>query len=83
LDYENAQLFYEEAIRRYDALDRAREVADARLLLVTLLIQLGRPCGAGHVEGLRAYASRPGLSPEARREVEDVLRLAGATETAT
>lgn len=81
LDYENAQLCYEEAIRRWDALDRPREAADARLLLVTLLLQLGRSRGgARHVAWLRAHLDRPELSLEARREIEDVLRLASAAD---
>jgi hypothetical protein len=46
-------------------------------LLVTLLIQLGRSCTA-HAGWLRAYGERAQLSPEARDEIEQVLRLADA-----
>jgi tetratricopeptide (TPR) repeat protein len=80
-DYENAQIYYQGAIRGWDALGRAREAADARLLLVVLLIQLGRPkSGAGHVGWLRDYEGRAELSQEERGEVNQVLRLAEAAE---
>jgi tetratricopeptide (TPR) repeat protein len=40
--YEDARLNYAEAIRRYDALRFLRKAAKTRLLLLTMLLQLGR-----------------------------------------
>jgi tetratricopeptide (TPR) repeat protein/RecA/RadA recombinase len=86
-DYESARVYYEGAIRAWDALGRQQEAADARLLLVALLVQLGRArSGARHAEWLRAYGERAKLSPEGRDELERVLRLtdaAGAGERET
>lgn len=82
-DYENAELYYEVATREWDALSRAREAADTRLLLVPLLIQLGRSRkGAAHVAWLRENGDHMDLSPETRRELEDVLRLADKASAA-
>ena len=80
-DYENAQLFYEETIRRADALDRTEDATAARLLLVSLLLQLGHiRRGVAHVARLRALLANAEIGREDRGEIEDVLRLADAAQ---
>ena len=81
LDYENAKLFYEEAARRFDALDLPKAASAARLLLVPLLLQFGHvERSARHVVWLRAFLGRAEPGPEDRSDIEDVLRLADAAQ---
>ncbi|MEP7125077.1 MAG: hypothetical protein ABJE95_29375 [Byssovorax sp.] len=81
LDYENAKLFYEEAARRFDALDLPKDASTARLLLVPLLLQFGHvERSARHVAWLRTYLGRAEPGTEDRSDIEDVLRLADAAQ---
>jgi tetratricopeptide (TPR) repeat protein len=76
--YEDARLNYAEAIRRYDALGFLRKAAKTRLLLLTMLLQLG------HVRELDSLlpplhkALEDGLFTDVqeRADVELALRLA-------
>jgi nucleoside phosphorylase/Tfp pilus assembly protein PilF len=82
-DYENAKIFYEEAIRRADELDRPKAAAAARLVLVPLLIQFGHLArSARHVAWLRAHLASAELAPRDRADIEDVLRVADAARAA-
>jgi tetratricopeptide (TPR) repeat protein len=76
--YEEARISYEEAIRRYDRLEEQRRAAQTRALLVTLLLQLGRLEGVEeHVRWFEAHQQHPALAEEDRRELREVLVLAG------
>jgi tetratricopeptide (TPR) repeat protein len=74
--YEEARMSYEEAIHRYDSLGEHRRAAQTRALLVTLLLQLGRPDGIeAHVRWFEAHQQHPALTEEERNELREVLAL--------
>ncbi|WNG27658.1 toll/interleukin-1 receptor domain-containing protein [Cystobacter fuscus] len=78
--YEDARLNYAEAIRRFDALGLLRKAAKTRLLLLTMLLQLGR---FREIDSLRPpllKALNDGLftDMQERADVELALRLAGS-----
>ncbi|HZI12633.1 MAG TPA: hypothetical protein VE153_19780, partial [Myxococcus sp.] len=75
--YEDAQLGYEEAIRRYALLGHERMEAQSRMLLVALLLQLRRlERVAEHVDWLRRYAARGAATEDEQGELRALLRLA-------
>jgi tetratricopeptide (TPR) repeat protein len=74
--YEEAQLSYEEAIRRQDELGELQRAAQTRALLVTLLLQLGRLEDIHqHGRWLREHLSAPELTEEDRQDLREVLAL--------
>jgi len=74
--YEEAQLSYEEAIRRQDELGEFQRAAQTRALLVTLLLQLGRLEDVHqHGRWLREHLSAPELTEEDRQDLREVLAL--------
>jgi nucleoside phosphorylase/tetratricopeptide (TPR) repeat protein len=79
--YEDAKIHYEEAARRFDILDRPKDAATARLLLVPLLLTFAHDAQAApHVAWLRANRARDELGPQDRADIEDVLRVADAPQ---
>jgi hypothetical protein len=79
--YEDAKAHYEEAARRFDTLDRLKDAATARLLLVPLLLSFAHDAQAApHVAWLRANRAREELGPQDRADIEEVLRVADAPQ---
>jgi tetratricopeptide (TPR) repeat protein len=76
--YEDARLNYEEAIRRYEKLSFKEKAARTRLLLLTMLLQLGRVQDIAPLLPALRGAIQAGLFPDAqtRTDAEQALRLA-------
>lgn len=75
--YEDARLHYAEAIRRYDDLALKLKAAKTRLLLLTMLIQLGRARDVEQLVSPLRAAVEEGLftNPQERTNAERALKL--------
>jgi tetratricopeptide (TPR) repeat protein len=81
--YEDARLHYAEAIRKMDEFGLSVRAARVRMLLLTMMLQLGRAEGlAEHAAALKAVLEEGRFTePAERSEVEQILRLVDAARS--